>query len=89
LHAGARRRLTKIIAAIYRLRLEIDICDKGWRVVSRHRLRLRERTGAISLRIIHGILSRENQHTRLSCKANGLIADGVAVASTNLPLIEA
>ena len=47
--------------------------------MSRHLLRLRERTGAISLRIFHGIIGRENQHTRLSFKANGLIRDAVTV----------
>jgi hypothetical protein len=35
--------------------------------------------GAISLCIFHGIIGRENQHTRLSFKANGLIRDAVAV----------
>lgn len=52
--------------------------------MSRHRLRPRERAGAINLRIIHGIIGRENQHTRLSFKANGLIRDAVAVGMFQL-----
>ena len=52
--------------------------------MSRYRLRPRERAGAINLRIIHGIIGRESQHTRLSFKVNGLSKDAVAGGMSQL-----
>jgi hypothetical protein len=58
-YVGARRRLIKIIAVIHRPSPEVYIRDKAWRVVSRHRLGLPQHTGAVSPRVIHGIIGHE------------------------------